>query len=117
MKAEQKTPDILMTSLTQLDSFVRSTPYVYVLFYASWCPYSRMFLPVFEKVSKENPGTCARAVVDEDEALWSTYNIRVVPTVLLFENGNVTHRLDGVAGEGLNESELRAFLKDTYRLR
>jgi len=35
------------------------------------------------------------------------HSVEVVPTVLLFERGIVTKRLDGVPGVGLNEKQLR----------
>jgi hypothetical protein len=31
------------------------------------------------------------------------YSVEVVPTVLLFKNGKVSKRLDGVLGKGLTE--------------
>jgi thioredoxin 1 len=110
MTRTESQQDILLSSLDDLDAFVNTKPEVYVLFYASWCPYSQAFLPVFEKVSDENPDRCARAVVDDDERLWNKYSIRVVPTVLIFEQGQQTRRLDGIPGQGLNETQLRQFI-------
>ena len=77
-----------------------------VLFYASWCPFSQRFLPIFERYAKNNTLTCLRVVTDDKASLCEKYSVDVVPTVLLFEKGKVKKRLDGVSGVGLNEKEL-----------
>jgi thioredoxin-like negative regulator of GroEL len=113
MARTESQQDVLFTSLDDLDAFVSTLPEAYILFYASWCPYSQAFLPIFEKISNENQERCARAVVDDDEGLWNKYDIRVVPTVLLFEHGQQTRRLDGIPHQGLNETQLRQFITTT----
>ena len=77
-----------------------------VLFYASWCPFSQRFLPIFERYAKNKTLTCLRVVTDDKASLCEKYSVDVVPTVLLFEKGKVRKRLDGVSGVGLNEKEL-----------
>ena len=49
-------------------------------------------------------------MVDDREDLCEKYEINYYPTVLLFENGVVTRRLDGAPGEGLNENQLKKML-------
>lgn len=80
-----------------------------VLFYASWCPYSRMFLPVFEKAAESNEESYARILVDDHQDLANAYEVAVYPTVLFFENGKLSQRLDGTAGIGLKDGQLRTF--------
>jgi hypothetical protein len=43
---------------------------------------------------------------DEDNPLWVTYKIAIVPSVLFFKGGKVVKRLDGVARVGLHAEEL-----------
>ena len=81
-----------------------------VLFYASWCPFSRKFLPIFEKCTIHSPTPCLRLMVDNYEELCEKYSINVFPTVLFFENGRVAERLDGAPGEGLSEKQLKQML-------
>jgi thiol-disulfide isomerase/thioredoxin len=33
-----------------------------VLFYATWCPFSQRFLPIFEEYSKSNPKECLSVI-------------------------------------------------------
>jgi thiol-disulfide isomerase/thioredoxin len=90
-----------------LDDLLKSKDRVIVLFYASWCPFSQRFLPVFEKYAKDKPVTCLRIVTDDKASLCEKYSVEVVPTVLLFEKGKVKKRLDGVPGVGLEEKHLK----------
>ena len=80
---------------------------VFVLFYASWCPFSQRFLPIFEKYTQDNPQNCVRVKIDDKAKLCEKYSVEVVPTVLLFEKGKVAKRLDAARGIGLSEEQLK----------
>jgi len=88
---------------------------VVALFYASWCPFCRAFLPIFEQHAQRNAEDRFLLVKIDDEAnpLWEKYEIDVVPTVILFQGGKVSRRLDGTLGVGLNERQLERFLGST----
>lgn len=82
-----------------------------VLFYSGWCPYCQAFLPVFETHCKGVSGDYCRVAVDDElESLEDEYGVDVVPTVICFENGAITDRLDGVPGRGLTEKQLVDFM-------
>lgn len=86
---------------------------ILVLFYASWCPFCRIFLPVFEEYAREKRhGEFLRVRIDnEDNPLWEKHEVAVVPTVISFKGGKVQGRLDGILGAGLTEDQLRSFLR------
>ncbi|MGD0022125.1 MAG: thioredoxin family protein [Smithellaceae bacterium] len=88
-----------------LDAVLSECSRIFVLFYASWCPYSQRFLPIFEKYTKNDEKTFCRVLTDEIESCTENYSIDVVPTVIFFEKGKVAKRLDGIAGAGLNEKQ------------
>jgi thiol-disulfide isomerase/thioredoxin len=90
----------------RLDDLLKSKGRVVVLFYASWCPFSQRFLPIFEKYSQDKTRTCLQVKTDDKASLCEKYSVEVVPTVLLFEKGKVKKRLDGVPGAGLDEKQL-----------
>jgi thioredoxin-like negative regulator of GroEL len=94
-----------------LEEIITSKGNIFVLFYASWCPFSQRFLKVFDSFSQDRNRKCARVVVDDKASLCEKYSVDVVPTVLLFEKGRVKKRLDGVPGEGLTEKQLANFAK------
>jgi len=78
-----------------------------VLFYATWCPFSRAFLPIFRKGFGRSGWRPIEAIIDDEEnPLWEKYGIEVVPTVIFFEEGRIVLRLDGIPGKGLSSEEL-----------
>ncbi|HLB99940.1 MAG TPA: thioredoxin family protein [Candidatus Bathyarchaeia archaeon] len=97
----------------ELEDALRNKEKVFVLFYASWCPFSRRFLPIFEKYSESRPQSCMRVKIDEKAELTEKYSVDVVPTVLVFEKGTVTKRLDGEPGAGLDESQFKNLLTES----
>lgn len=101
-----------------LDEELKKNSRVLVLFYASWCPYCSSFLPVFEDETA-NFGSAAIVHVlldDYDNPLWEDYDIGAVPTVIFFEKEEVSKRLDGRFGVGLNEKQLSAWLKELAKI-
>jgi thiol-disulfide isomerase/thioredoxin len=84
---------------------------VFVLFYAPWCPFCQRFLPAFAKFSQDKTRKCAKIEIDDNEGLCEKYSVDVVPTVLVFENGKLVKRLDGLHGIGLSEKQLIDFAK------
>ncbi len=79
----------------------------YVLFYATWCPFSQRFLPIFEEYSKSNPKECLSVIVDEEPDVCEEYAIEYYPTVIMFKKGKVHKRLDAEPGVGLNKKQLK----------
>ncbi|MDH4196988.1 MAG: thioredoxin family protein [Candidatus Aminicenantes bacterium] len=79
---------------------------VFVLFYASWCPFSLAFLPVYEKHAEGGDAEFVRILLDGNEALFNEHGVDVYPTVVFFKNGAVARRLDGKPLAGLEEKQL-----------
>jgi len=93
-----------------LDVILNECSRIFVLFYASWCPYSQRFLPIFENYALGNDQQFCRVITDQVSGCEDTYDIEVVPTVIFFENGRAAKRLDGVSGSGLTEGQLESFI-------
>lgn len=79
------------------------------LFYSSWCPFCTAFLPAFEKLANGAPEASFKVCVDDLAELEDLFSVDVVPTVLYFENGKLSKRLDGRLGRGLSAEALSAF--------
>jgi thiol-disulfide isomerase/thioredoxin len=96
----------------KLEDVLKAKDKAFVLFYASWCPYSQKFLPVFEEYAKVNPNECMSVVVDDKPDLCDKYSIEYYPTVLLFKKGEVHKRLDATPGAGLTKKQLIELTKN-----
>lgn len=82
-------------------SFVKildsETP-VLVDFYADWCGPCKMLAPILKQV-KDEMGESIKIVkidVDKNQSLAAKYQVRGVPTMLLFKNGKQLWRQSGV---------------------
>ena len=89
----------------------RTADRVLVLFYASWCPFSQRFLPVFEEYSRKNSDNCVFARIDDEPVLCDKYSIEFYPTVICFEKGTMTKRVDSKHGEGLSRKQFEEFVR------
>lgn len=69
---------------------------VLVDFYADWCGPCRMLAPVIEEVANELPNVkIIKINVDEREGVARTYGVMSIPTVILFENGEIKKKQVG----------------------
>jgi thioredoxin 1 len=100
---------------SDLDKILSECPNMFVLFYASWCPYSQEFLPIFEKYAKSDAQKFCQVVTDQTPECEEKYSIEVVPTVIYFENGQAVKRLDGARGSGLDEHQLTNLIRSCRR--
>ncbi|XHH09804.1 MAG: protein disulfide isomerase family protein [Candidatus Bathyarchaeia archaeon] len=95
----------------EIEEQLKSKDQTFVLFYESWCPFSQRFLPVFNKFAESQNKDCVKIVADYKINLCDKFGVEVFPTVLFFEKGQVTKRLDGKPSEGLNQQKLDEFAK------
>jgi thiol-disulfide isomerase/thioredoxin len=89
-----------------LKDFLKTKKRAFVLFYASWCPFSQAFLPIYDRYFEKQPETFLRVMIDDREELMDRYSVEIVPTVIFFDNGRIKIRCDGEAGIGLSEEGL-----------
>lgn len=68
-------------------------------FWAAWCAPCRAIAPIVEELSKKYDGKIkfAKLDVDENQATPSKYNVRGIPTLIIFKNGKVYDQLVGAA--------------------
>ncbi len=97
-------------SKEEFDKILKEQPRVFVLFYASWCPYCRAFLPVFEERTAGDETDFCRVSTAQLPECEDSFAIEVLPTVIYFESGKERERLKGTRGKGLTAEELSAFL-------
>ncbi len=86
-----------VTDATFESDVLKADAPVLVDFWAPWCGPCRMVGPILEKVAELYAGKVrvVKLNVDENQATSMKYGIRSIPTVALFQGGEV---VDGVLG-------------------
>lgn len=66
-------------------STIDNNPIVFVDFWAPWCGPCRSFAPVYEAVSEKYPDVMfAKVNTEEQQALAAAFQIRSIPTLMIF---------------------------------
>lgn len=91
---------------SELADLLKTEDGIFVLFYASWCPFSLQFLSIYEKHAGGRERRFFRMTLDGNEDVFQEYDIEVYPTVIFFRSGKIHRRIDGKYLQGLKESEL-----------
>jgi thioredoxin 1 len=75
----------------QADVLDSKTP-VLVDFWAEWCQPCRMIAPSLEELSTELEGrlTVAKINIDENPQVPTKYGVRGIPTLMIFQHGQVS---------------------------
>ena len=80
---------------------LKSDKPVLVDFWATWCTPCRMIAPAVEAVADEyaTRAKVGKLNVDENLSVTGRYNIRGIPTLLLFKNGQIQEQIVGATSK------------------
>ena len=101
-------------NMEKFNEIIASDKPVLVDFYATWCGPCKMMHPVLEDVAK-NVGDNARVIkidIDKNEELSRVYQVRSVPTLMIFKKGELKWRTSGetdVTPAATLEEELKKY--------
>ena len=101
-----------ITDQTFEETVLKSEKPVLVDFWAAWCGPCRMVGPVIDEVSTEYEGKAVVGKVDVDanQEFAAKFGVRNIPTVLVFDKGELVNRQVGVSPKNIYTESLDALL-------
>ena len=83
------------------EEVLKSDKPVLVDFWAAWCAPCRIMAPAVDAIAEAYAGRAkvGKLNVDENLTVTGRYNIRGIPTLLLFKGGQIQEQIVGVASK------------------
>ncbi|SEK49937.1 thioredoxin [Haloferax larsenii] len=108
--SESPSEPVYVNGVSELNDTVSKYDVVLVDFYADWCGPCKMLEPTVEQLAANTDAAIVKVDVDKNQELAAQYQVRGVPTLLLFADGEPAEQIVGVRGyddlEGLIDAHL-----------
>ncbi len=96
-----RSPDtpIQIENEEQFREVISTYELVLVDFHADWCGPCKQLTPIVNTLAEETAATVAKIDIDVNQQLAAQHQVRGVPTLLLFADGDPVERVVGVRGQ------------------
>ncbi len=103
---------VTLTSATFDETVNSSTTPILVDFWAEWCAPCKAIAPTLEAIAREQVGNFAIAKLNVDDYgdIAQRFGVMSIPTLLVFDQGELKKTLVGALGKGRLLEELKEFL-------
>ena len=101
----------IVTDASFADDVLMSDKPVIVDFWAEWCGPCKMVAPILEEIAAENDGiVIAKLNVDENPQTAASYGITSIPTMNVYQGGQVVKTIIGAKPKAALLSDLAPYL-------
>ncbi len=101
----------IVTDTSFADDVLMSDKPVVVDFWAEWCGPCKMVAPILEEIAAENDGVViAKLNVDENPQTAASYGITSIPTMNVYQGGQVVKTIIGAKPKAALLADLAPYL-------
>lgn len=95
--------------MNDFDKIISSDKPTLVDFFATWCGPCKMQAPILEQLKNKvgDAATIIKVDVDQNAEVSARYQIRSIPTIIIFKNGEPQWRASGLQQLEVLEDKLR----------